>query len=580
MQRINSEPVVFQIGFNRCGTKFLSSLFEKNNYNARHWCNGALAEDILYSKLTGNQPLQKWEKAHFFLDMECVHETHKPMMEGFKEYRYLAEIFPDAIFLLNERNVEEWIASRFSHHGGDYRRFHAYHLGVKEIDLPEIWFKDWETHLDQCTSFFENNERFIRYNIDEDEPEKLVEHFSSWYDLKNIPSHPLRKRIKVQQLNAVVNILTDVEPRDSSNNSKYIDTGFSLDVAQHCIGKCIQADDSFQKEPMSNLFSVWDGLDVISKKSGGALSLVRRDTDNRLFVANRDEPKVGRAQGVVNDFIRLGVSKPVRMDMQDARLFGSGEYASPTHQLITYCRRKGAQNMVLWPLGGYHSSYGKHFIREEVMDPIPFENKKDVCVWRGNLAGRSFTQGGAKTRPSHLILQDIINGPQDETTQETLYTELLTLPRYNVIHRLMGHPDFDLGITLSGKNKRAASTDLLHLYCKPNEPTEWFYGFKYRLSLSGYDTGSNFLSAACSNSVVLKEEDGWELFYTSMFRPWEHYIPLLPNAVDLEDRLAWARKNQSQCIEMSKAAQNVCAKLANLTNRHSYLSMIAEAYQY
>ena len=50
----------FQIGFNKCGTTFIARLFGMNGYPAVHWAEGALAEDIAWSKLTGVKPLRPW----------------------------------------------------------------------------------------------------------------------------------------------------------------------------------------------------------------------------------------------------------------------------------------------------------------------------------------------------------------------------------------------------------------------------------------------------------------------------------------------------------------------------------------
>ena len=108
-------PVVFQIGFNRCGTKFISELFRSNGYEARHWGMGGLAEDVFYAKATGQRPLKAWPKARLFSDMESVHRFDRPMLEAFREFRYLEKAFPQALFLLNERDPEEWAASRASH---------------------------------------------------------------------------------------------------------------------------------------------------------------------------------------------------------------------------------------------------------------------------------------------------------------------------------------------------------------------------------------------------------------------------------------------------------------------------------
>ena len=113
-------------------------------------------------------------------------------------------------------------------------------------------------------------------------------------------------------------------------------------------------------------------------------------------------------------------------------------------------------------------------------------------------------------------------------------------------------------------------------FCRWREPLDWHYGYRYIASLSGHDTGSNFFTAANSNAVVMKEEDGWELFYTGAFRPWQHYIPLAPGAGDIEEKLAWARENPARCAEMTGASQAMCARFASPKHRREILHLILD----
>ena len=84
----------FQIGFNKCGTTFIARLFGMNGYPTVHWAEGALAEDIAWSKLTGVKPLQPWADTVGFTDMESVRYLNMPIVEAFKEFRFLDESWP------------------------------------------------------------------------------------------------------------------------------------------------------------------------------------------------------------------------------------------------------------------------------------------------------------------------------------------------------------------------------------------------------------------------------------------------------------------------------------------------------
>ena len=76
---------------------------------AVHWAEGALAEDIAWSKLTGVKPLQPWADTVAFTDMESVRFLNMPIIEAFKDFALLDAHYPGAVFMLNTRRVEDWI---------------------------------------------------------------------------------------------------------------------------------------------------------------------------------------------------------------------------------------------------------------------------------------------------------------------------------------------------------------------------------------------------------------------------------------------------------------------------------------
>jgi hypothetical protein len=173
------------------------------------------------------------------------------------------------------------------------------------------------------------------------------------------------------------------------------------------------------------------------------------------------------------------------------------------------------------------------------------------------------------------MLEDI-SPESSEAELKRLHEELMGVTRYNLVVKHLSSPTVDAFLTLLDTQKTAQNSPLISPLCKPREPLEWFFQSKYILSLSGTDTGSNFLMAANSNSITLKEEDGWELFYTAEFKPWQHYIPLALGATDLDEKLEWAKSHPKYCQEMSKAAQAVCAQFAAPQNRDLYLSLVLE----
>lgn len=164
----------------------------------------------------------------------------------------------------------------------------------------------------------------------------------------------------------------------------------------------------------------------------------------------------------------------------------------------------------------------------------------------------------------------------DAAVWEDALADLDCVPRYNAVKTLRNDPDFEIAFVLRDKWKRLSKTPAFAGLTSPKRPRDWFYQFRYVLSLAGNDTGSNFLSAAASNSLILKEEDGWELFYTDAFKPWVHYVPLADGAQDIREKLAWARAHPQDCANMAHASRAMFDKFANPNNRHAILQGIAD----
>ncbi|MEM1266756.1 MAG: glycosyl transferase family 90 [Pseudomonadota bacterium] len=227
---------------------------------------------------------------------------------------------------------------------------------------------------------------------------------------------------------------------------------------------------------------------------------------------------------------------------------------------------------MLWPLPRYHTPGAPGFVSLETPDEVPWSQKADAAVWRGALAGLTQAKlmpDRAEPRLAYVLARELSEGGD-------AWPSLLGLSRHNLVHRTATSPDIDAKLVLGRGQSGLANHPRLAPYVDARRAPSFFHRYRYVLSLAGYDTGSNFLMAANTRSVVLKEEDGWELYYTPLFRPWEHYIPLEPGALDAEAKIDWARANPKQCQEISAAARASAARLAQRSTRRAMLAQILD----
>lgn len=164
---------IFQIGFRKCGTTSLACFFNRNGIPAVHWDDGDLARRMRNNLQAGRRILHGYdERYHAFTDMEF--NDPDDYFEGFKHYREMMRDYPDARFILNVRNRDDWLLSMrrwATREGmGDYLR-HRYGSASMRRFARELAL-DWDAHLRSVVASIPAT-RLLVFDIAADSPEKL-----------------------------------------------------------------------------------------------------------------------------------------------------------------------------------------------------------------------------------------------------------------------------------------------------------------------------------------------------------------------------------------------------------------------
>jgi hypothetical protein len=107
----------------------------------------------------------------------------------------LAAQYPDAVFILNTRDREDWIRSRLRHSFGTYAaRQRAYYRKKSADELVEVWRGEWEGYHRRVLQFFAGKpHRFFVCRIETDLPHLLSERLPECrFDDKNFKLYNVR----------------------------------------------------------------------------------------------------------------------------------------------------------------------------------------------------------------------------------------------------------------------------------------------------------------------------------------------------------------------------------------------------
>ncbi|KAJ6528976.1 glycosyl transferase family 90-domain-containing protein [Mycena capillaripes] len=180
-------------------------------------------------------------------------------------------------------------------------------------------------------------------------------------------------------------------------------------------------------------------------------------------------------------------------------------------------------------------------------DNIPWHKKKSKIYWRGTASGG-------------LIVDD----------------NYLSFARFRLMHLGRQHPDLmDVQISTfdpiycPNPCDRKALMKEYNITDKP-DPREDSYGFKYVLDVDGAAFSGRFLGLLRSGSLVFKSTIFNE-FFNDWLRPFEHYVPVLPDLSDLVEKVEWANANPEEARLIQQKGQEMARRVLTDDQNDCYL---------
>jgi len=165
---------IFQIGFNKCGTLSIHDFLVENGIRSVHYLKGELANIIFENHKNGRDLLTGLDEYDAFSDMESLNT------DGFQYvandlYKELHQTYPNAIFILNTRPVDDWINSRLRHGGGSYLDRYRCILDKTKDEIVDVWRKQYHQHVANVLSYFSKHSdaQFIHLDLATCQPNDL-----------------------------------------------------------------------------------------------------------------------------------------------------------------------------------------------------------------------------------------------------------------------------------------------------------------------------------------------------------------------------------------------------------------------
>lgn len=172
---------IFQIGFNKCGTTSINDFLNKNGINSVHY---KYEEEEIAMLMINNynhkrKLLTGLEQFSAFTDMESVNNNVFIYLTHYKE---LDKQYPNSKFLLNIRNINDWIVSRLNHSG--YLLQFQENLSLSSDEVVEYWKKTWYEHISEVQEYFSGRPNDLLVFDIEKENQKFISFMEELCDIE------------------------------------------------------------------------------------------------------------------------------------------------------------------------------------------------------------------------------------------------------------------------------------------------------------------------------------------------------------------------------------------------------------
>jgi hypothetical protein len=196
------ERKVYFIGMNKIATTSLSELFKEGGYKSWHYsCMNTvthesviLGEEMAMNVENGKYVMHGIDHAQVYSDM-FFHRDYA-WVDGVKWFDKFYNRHPESYFILQTRDMDEWLDSKRRHKNGDYIKRSCEYWQLEPEEMIEWFRNDRIEHEERVRSFFENKKyaNFLEWNLNTDPISKVIDFVKRDYTLdeKNWGNHGVK----------------------------------------------------------------------------------------------------------------------------------------------------------------------------------------------------------------------------------------------------------------------------------------------------------------------------------------------------------------------------------------------------
>ncbi|KAF7314388.1 CAP10 domain-containing protein [Mycena kentingensis (nom. inval.)] len=308
---------------------------------------------------------------------------------------------------------------------------------------------------------------------------------------------------------------------------------------------------------------------------------------NMDFLLNgRDEPRVVfdvRAPGAIEDAMKLRDPDPFHIAPRPTSEFfknktGCDPLSSPKgfgmdgSADIAFLRSSSSSDFTtdLWPLLSM-TKISPCF--SDIL--FPGQYNYDESWWSGSFSHANDIDW--KDKKAKIYWRGMSNGGH------ILGQNFRKFPRFRLVDIARNHSDLiDAKMTRFAETHCTDDCDrdaIIKEYdiTGPQAAKEDVYQYRYLLDIDGNTFSGRYIGLLRSGSLVFKST-AFEEFFDDWLRPYEHYVPVLPDLSDLVDKVQWALDNEEEARRIQETGKLFAEEIMRDDQNDCYFALVLLEY--
>lgn len=281
----------------------------------------------------------------------------------------------------------------------------------------------------------------------------------------------------------------------------------------------------------------------------------------------------------------LESSNPHRIEYSDGSFDTTWMRFNPQIPVAAHNRNSFSEDSIILPLKPTLRCVFNIQSRDKLYN---FDEKKDEIIWRGSFTGRGadglgiYWHENLKNTFNEFLRFRFVKKWSKKYNIKFIKDYDYNAPDFwakpfNLIGSLPFHNRKYVDNYFK-KNEHMIADRIPFFNWQACHPPEMIDQYKYILSLDGHDWASNIPYILMTESVMISPIPKWHNIFNLDLTPWKHYIPVLDDASDLEEKLTWCRNHQDECKEIIQRANQYISQFSLDTEAEIAKNIIERLY--